>query len=166
MVNKKIVILIVVIIVAALFAFRHFTESEEGRVRRRLALLSERVEKKGDEAAIKMALRVRRIGELFSRATVIEADLYDLSGDYRPENLSSLAAAISARFNTLALTFYDIRLEFLEERVALATMTATLKGRGKIEGPLDAAHEIEVELVRDEGEWYISRISLLDVLER
>jgi hypothetical protein len=166
MVNRKNILIVLVIITAGLFSSCSLFDSEEKQVKKVFKLLAERVEKKGEEPVVKMALRVKSIGELFADMTIIEDDVYDLSGEYRPENMTSLFAGISAQFNNLSLKFYDIEVKFAEESVALATMTAALEGVSKLEGAFNATHEIEVELEKIDGDWYFTRMSMLDVLEK
>ena len=135
------------LVTAGLFASCSLFDSEEGRVKKVFALLAERAEKESGEAVVKTALRVRSIGELFAWATVIEDDVYDFSGEYRPENITSFFVAISAQYSSLSLKFYDIVVEFPQETVAIATLTAALQGVSQAE-TFNATHEMEVELVK------------------
>lgn len=166
MVNARNIIIGLIIIVAGLFAVRHFSESEVDRVKQRFTLLAERSEKKSEEPIMKMALRVRGIGALFADSSVIESSRYDISGTYTPDNINTLAAAISMRFKKLSMKFYDIRVIFPEEGASRVTLTATLKGLSKADGMLNETHEMEVDLIDVEGEWYFSRISMVEVLEK
>ena len=166
MVNARNIIIAIVIVAAGLFGYWYFSESEEDRVKERFTLLAKRVEKKGDEPVMKMALRVRGIGALFARTCVIESNRMELSGTHSPDNINTLAAAISMRFKKLSIKFVDIRVGFPQKGLAKATLTATLKGLSKSEGLIKETHEIEVELIDVDGDWYFSRISMIEVLEK
>ena len=166
MVNARNIIIVLVVIAAGLFGYWHFTESEEDRVKARFTLLAERAEKKGEEPVMKMALRVRGIGALFAETSVIESSLYDLSGTYTPNDINTLAAAISTRFKKLSIKFFDVRVDFPGNGLARASLTATLKGLSKSEGLIKETHELEIELVDKDGEWYFTRISMVEVLEK
>jgi hypothetical protein len=166
LVNARNIIILLVIFAAGFFAVRHFTESEEDRVKERFTLLAERAEKKGEESVVKMALRVRGVGALFADTSVIESSLYDLSGTYTPDNINTLAAAISTRFKKLSMKFYDIRVVFPEEGLSQVSLTVTLKGLSKYEGHIKETHELDVELIDLDGDWYFSRISVVEVLEK
>ena len=113
-----------------------------------------------------MAIRVRGIGALFADTSVIESSLYDLSGTYTPDNINTLAAAISSRFKKLSMKFYDIQVVFPEEGRSKVSLTVTLKGLSKYEGQIKETHELDVELIDLDGDWYFSRISLVEVLEK
>ncbi len=164
--NARNIIIVAVLVVAGLFAYWYFSGSEEDRVKERIALLAERSEKKGEEPVMKMALRVRGIGALFAEMSVIESATYDLSGTYTPNDINTLAAAISTRFKKLSIKFFDIRVDFPQDGLARVALTARLKGLSKSEGLLKETHELEVELKDIDGEWYFSRISMVEVLEK
>jgi hypothetical protein len=166
LVNARNIIIALLIITAGIFAVRHFTAGEEERVKERFALLAERSEKRGEEAVMKMALRVRGIGALFDESSLIESSLYDLTGRYTPDNINSLAAAISTRFKKLSIEFHDIRVAFPEKGTARVSVTMIFKGVSKVDGLMRETHELDVELSERDKQWYFSRISMVEVLER
>jgi hypothetical protein len=115
---------------------------------------------------MKMALRVRGIGALFARTCLIELNRMELSGTQSPDNINTLAAAISMRFKKLSIKFFDINVDFPRQGLARVALTARLKALSKSEGLLTETHELEVELIDVDGDWYFSRISMVEVLQK
>lgn len=166
MVDRKKIIITALIIIAGLSASCSLSGGNEKKVKKLFARLEEKAEKKGEESIMKVALRVRGIGALFAEESLIESNLYDLTGTYSPDDINSLAAAISVRFTNLSIKFYDIRVSFPAKGQARANLTAMLTGASKRDGPIKETRELEVDLVKIEGEWYFRRISMVEVLEK
>ncbi|MBE9536017.1 MAG: hypothetical protein IMF07_02455 [Proteobacteria bacterium] len=164
--NKKKNLIIVILIIALAAAAWHMTRSDKRKIRKRFDLLSGYLLKEGPENPVIMALKVKNIGTLFDKRCLLEVEKYTLTGTYSPEEITSYAATARSRFANLELKFYDISIEFLEEKIAHISATATISGTLKSGEVINDAHEIMAKMKKAEKKWFFSQISVVEVLKR
>ncbi len=164
--KKKSAVSILILIIVVSAALYLFSQSETQKVKVRITGLAGQVSKASGEAIVKTALRLRGVGGFFGDPVLFEIDGYDLWGVYTPDEVRGLAGAASAQFRTFTLKFYDIEVEFPETEFALVSATAIVTGRMSSGEAFDEAKEVDIELIKAGGEWYITRISTIDVLEK
>lgn len=161
--NKLVFVLVVV---AALSAFYIFWQSDEAQIRKQLNSLVELISKDGGESPIIFAQKTRKAGLLFAERCSYEATNKGYSGKYTRQQIGSQAAAVRSQFSNLTLKLYDVSIDVFETKKAVAILTASLKGKTKSSNIVDDAHEIEMIFSKIEGDWLISHIKIVEVLER
>jgi hypothetical protein len=156
----------VAVILAAVMVFRYLLPSAERQVVRQFGRLSESVAKSPDEKPFEMTRKMRRLRALFNDPCEFSSHLDVLTGTYSPEELSALAVRGRAQFSRLELTFYDLDVEFPEERTAKVMLTATLRGHLVNGDAANETREMESTLRKVEGDWVFSAFQVVEVLRR
>lgn len=166
MVTLKYIVLVVLIVGIAIFAYNHFFQSEEAKVKKQFDLLSKWITKDSAENKLVTASRVNNIKTLFAENCHIEAPAYSVSRNYKPQDISSIALMILSQYSKLSLRFYDIEINIPEKASAYAVLTAKLSGKLTTGEYADEIHELECSLSKIEDDWLLSEIKIVDVLER
>ncbi len=162
------VLLPVAVLLAAVlyFGYRYvWLEDDERILHGRVDRLVELASKDGGETAFVEASRARDIAEHFTEEFHLDLGRPFPSGRFTRDDLT--AAVVHARRNAsrLRLRVSDRRLE-LDGEGGRAVMELT--GHGRMEGGRGEAGEarrFRIEWVRQEGEWGIDRVELLEVLQ-
>lgn len=166
MVNKKNLLIILVLIIAGGVIFNIYQQSDEKKIEKRFARLSKLFSKEDLEPALSMARAVKGIGALFAKNCTIESSDRLRSGSYTPEQITSHAASARALFRTMKLKFYDIEITLSGEGKAVTSLTGMLTGILKREETFNETYEMEVDLVKVEGDWFFSAIRMVEVLKK
>ena len=164
--NKTSLVFIIILIAAVSGAVYFFIQSDGHKVKGRINGLAKQVSREGGEAVVKTALRLRGVGGFLGDPVLLEMENYDLIGDYTPDEVTGLASLASAQFKVFILKFYDIEVEFQDEEFVFVAATAIVTGQMSSGEGFDEAKEVDMELIKSGGEWYITRISSIDVLEK
>ncbi|MDT8318402.1 MAG: hypothetical protein RQ824_10515 [bacterium] len=166
MVNKKNLLALLVLIVAAGGVFYIYQQSDEKKIEKRFARLSELFSKDDLEPALLMATKVKGIGSLFAKNCIIESSDRLRSGNYSPEQITSHAASARALFRTLKLEFYDVEIALSGDGKAATTVTGMISGLSKQGETFNETYEMEVDLVKLEEDWFFSAIRMVEVLKK
>jgi hypothetical protein len=140
--------------------------SEEKRVKKPFRLLSDFASKDKEENLLATARKARNIGALFSEKVEFKTNLAPFSGTLTPDEISGYAARGRSLFSTFDLKFYDIEIQFPEERTAVVTLTARAKGKLLSGELLNETHEVECQLTKSGSKWLINRFEMVEVLKR
>lgn len=159
-------IVIAAIIIVGIVAVRHFAQTDEKKVRKQFALLSEWVTKEANESIVTTSYKIQHIATLFADPCRLKADLISFTGSYTPEEISGFAGRSRFHFSNLSLKFYDLNLSFPDKETAQVTLTATVTGETKSGEHVAATHELETVLTKTEDEWLFSYIELIEVLQK
>ena len=164
-------VFVIILIIAVSATVYLFTKSEDQKVKWCITGLAVQVSKENGESVVKMALRLRGVDGFFWDPVLLEIDEYDLSGLYTPDEVVSLASVASSQFRAFTLKFYDIDVEFADDENAddefvFVAATAIVTGRFHSGEAFDEAKEVDMELIKAEGEWYLTRITTVDLLEK
>jgi len=165
MVEKKYII-IAVLVIAAVITYFVLQESEEEKVRKQFSLLSEYVSKKSDENNIMLAANAKKVQNLFAEHCELGIPMYSISGNYKPNDISSLVLSSRSYFAKVTLSFHDINVDFPEKDSASVNLTANLKGKLTSGEYTDDTHELEFTLEKVEDEWLINAIEAVEVLDK
>ena len=166
MVKLKYILFFFVIAGLGLLAARHFSQSEEKRVRKQFDLLSEYVSKDSDENAIALANKMQKLGSLFGDTCELQVAVELLSGTYTREEIASYAARTRARFQKVSLGFHDLEVAFPEDGHAKVTLTARLTGQTRAGEQMRETRELECLLKKSENEWLFTHIAVIEVLRK
>lgn len=166
MVKLKHIVLAGAVLVLAVALITSFSESEEKRVKKRFALLAGWVSKEPGETAFTMAQKVRKIGGLFAERCTLQAPLDGVSGVYSPDEISRYAARARLPFSKLSIDFYDVDIDFPEERTARAVLTGRATGRLKGGEGVDEVRELQCVLEKVENKWLFTDFEVVQVLKK
>jgi len=169
MVKLKHIIIAGLIILIGILVVLYLIPSEEKKVRKQFALLSQYVAKEPGEDLFSMANRVKNIGKLFAEGCEfkIEGDpFYSFSGKYTREEVSGYALRGRSYFSSLSLKFHDLKVEFPEKGTAKVNLTARLTGKSTAGEAVDEARELECVLIKIEKKWLFSSLEVVEVLKK
>jgi hypothetical protein len=157
---------VLLMVMVAILATVFFFPSEEKKVKKQFALLSEWVSKEPGESAFTMAHKIKSIGTLFAESCDLIAPVHSLSGTYSREEISSLALQSRAQFFDLSLKFYDLNISFPEKGVAKVNLTGKLKGKSTLGETVDETRELDCLLKKIEKKWRFSQFEVIEVLKK
>ena len=163
MVIKRLVQIALLLIISVM-AFYFFLQSEEGKIRKQLNLLTELISREGEEPTIMLAQKARKTGLLFTETCEYESKSHSYSGHYTRQDITRQTAAARSQFSSLKLKLYDLQIEFPTEETAKVILTASVKGKTKAGEEVNDTHEIELTLKKIEKEWLISYVKIVEVL--
>jgi hypothetical protein len=166
MVKIKYPIIVLLIVIVGVLATALFFPSEEKRVKKRFALLSEHMLKDPGENTFIMANKIKGISALFGENCNVTVSDCSLSGNYTREEVSGIALRGRAHFSTLGLKFYDLKVSFPEKDLAQVNLTARLMGKSVYGEQVDETRELICLLKKVEKKWLFSGFEVIEVLKR
>ena len=166
MVTLKHILLALLIVIAGSWAAFRLLESDERKVKKQFAQLSEWVSKEPGESPIAMAQKVKNIGSFISGSCEIKIPFDSFSGKNTPDEVSAYAARGRSYFSTLDLKFYDLSISFPEKEVANVTLTARLTGTSTGGEHVDETRELRCVLKKTEKKWLFTELEVVEVLKR
>lgn len=166
MVKGKHVILTLFVVVVGILAGVYCFQTEGKKIKKQFKLLSKRASKDHDENNFTMAGKVRGIGTLFAENCTIDAHISSLSGSYTRQEISGLAARARLPFSRLSVRFYDLHIEFSEEKTARVTVTAQASGTLRQGELVEDTLELECSVQKHDDKWLFTAIEVVEVLEK
>jgi len=166
MVKIKYLIVVLLIVMVGISVTFLFFPSEEKKVKKRFALLSEHMSKDSGENTFIMANKIKGISVLFGENCNFTVSDYSLSGNYTREEISGIALRGRAHFSTLGLKFYDLKVSFPEKDLAQVNLTARLTGKSVYGEHVDETRELMCLLKKVEKKWLFSSFEVIEVLKR
>ncbi|MGZ3567933.1 MAG: hypothetical protein ACXU9W_03990 [Thermodesulfobacteriota bacterium] len=155
-----------VIVVAGIVVIITLIPSEEKRVKRQFALLSEWVSKSPEENAFTMLQKMKNIGTLFDERCEMKIPDQSLSGSYTRQEVSTYAGGARSYLSQLDLKFYDLHIIFPEKEMAKVNVTARITGRSTAGERMDETRELECVLRKLDKQWLFSQIEVIEVLKK
>jgi hypothetical protein len=166
MVKIKTILIAVLMVMVGILATVFFFPSEEKKVKKQFALLSEWVSKDPGESMFTLAHKMKSIATLFAESCELIAPVHSLSGTYTREEISSIALRSRAQFFDLSLKFYDLNISFPEEGVAKVNLTGRLTGKSALGEYVDETRELDCLLKKIENKWRFSQLEVIEVLKK
>ena len=166
MVTLKHILLALLIVIAGTWVAFRFLESDERKVKKQFARLSEWVSKEPGESPMVMAQKVKNIGSLMSESCEIKMPIDSFSGKNTREEVSAYAARGRSYFSALDLRFYDLSISLPEKGVADVTLTARLTGTSAGGEHVEETRELRCVLKKTEGKWVFTEFEVIEVLKK
>ncbi len=162
---KSLMILLLVLIVG-IGSFLYFFPTEEKKIKKQFALLSQWAPKDQEENIFSLAQRGKSIGTLFDKKCVLQVLPYSIDGRYSREEVTAYAARARSQFSRVNLEFYDLNISFPEEGLAKVTLTGKLTGILQDKENVYEIRELECVLKKIEGKWLFSEFQVVEVLKK
>ena len=156
-----------VVVVLGLLAYFYLYPSEEKKIKKRLALLSEYASKDAGESAFALARRLENLGALFADRVTLKASGYELSGTHTRREIVNLGARARMVFSRMTLNFHDASVAISGERMAKVSTAGRLKGMSANGESVDEIRSLEFTLQKDsEGKWLFTAVEVVEVLKK
>jgi hypothetical protein len=166
MVRVKTIVIFALVAIIGIFTVVYFFQSEKSKVKKRFRLLAELVSKEPGENRLNRALKIKKTRTLFSENCELKTHIPSTSGDYSPQEISTLAASALSRFSRLSLRFYDLDIDIQKGDIAKVTFTATLTGKMIGEEDFDETYELESVLHKVQDSWLFKSLEVIEVLKK
>ena len=166
MVKVKTLIIFALVAIIGIFTVIYFFQSEKSKIKKRFKLLGERVCKEPGENKLNRALKIQKIRTLFAQNCELKTHIPSISGDYSPQEISTLAASALSRFSKLSLRFYDLDIDIQKDGIAKVTFTAMLTGKLIGEENFDETYELESVLYKVQDSWLFKSFEVIEVLRK
>ena len=156
-----------VVMVLSLLACFYIYPSEEKKIKKQLALLSEYSSKDGGESAFAMARRLDHLGALFADRVDLKAPGYELSGIHTRREIVNLAARARVVFSQMTLKFHDVSVAMSGDERAMVSATGRLKGMSAKGDSVDEVQDLDLTFQKDgEGRWLFTAVEVVEVLKK
>jgi ketosteroid isomerase-like protein len=156
-----------VVLVLGLFACFYFYPSEEKKIKKQLALLTEYASKDSGESAFALARRLDHMGALFAERVDLKAPGYELSGTHTRQEIVHLAARARMAFSRMTLKFHDVSVTISGEGMARVSASGRLKGMSAKGESVDEVQDLELILQKDsKGPWLFTAVEVVEVLKK
>jgi hypothetical protein len=162
---KSLTILLLVLIVGTCSVL-YFFPSEEKKIKKQFALLSQWASKDQEENIFALVERGKRIVTLFDENCGLKIPPYSIDGRYTREEIAAYAAHPRSKFSRLNLEFYDLNISFPEESLARVSLTGKLTGESPGKENVNEIRELECVLKKIEGKWLFSEFEIVEVLKK
>jgi hypothetical protein len=166
MVKGKHVTLTLFVVVVGILAGVFCFQTEGKKIKKQFRLLSKQASKDHDENNFTMARKARSIGTLFAENCTIDAHITSISDSHTRQEISALAARARLAFSRLSVRFYDLHIEFSEEKTARVTVTGMASGTLRGGDLVDDTLELECTLQKQDDKWLFTAIEVVEVLEK
>jgi ketosteroid isomerase-like protein len=166
MVKSRYLVLAVAVVLGVL-AYFCFFPSEEKKIKKQLALLSEYGSKPGTESALALARRLNALGSLFTDKVDLKMPAYDISGTHTRQDIINLAARAGMVFCGMKLKFDGVSVGISPDGRARVSATGRLKGKSPGGENVEEAREVEFVLQKDGGgQWLFVAAEVVEVLKK
>jgi hypothetical protein len=166
MVKPKNIFIAFIIVSLGIFVAVRLFPSEQKRVRKQFALLAKSVSRKLGENPITTASKVQKVRTLLAENCSLRTHIPEFSGGLTGEEVCGLIAQARLQFSNLSVKFYDLEIEFPEEKMAKATLTVNVAGTMTDGVRIDETHELECVLKKIENKWLFSECEVVEVPKR
>ena len=112
-----------------------------------------------------MMAKASGMGKLFTKSCLVTMENSSMEKSYSRRELMDQILVFRRSFSRLRVTFHDISIRFPGEDRAKVLLTMRIAGKQAQEQYSDT-REIELTLERSEKKWLISRVVIVEVLER
>ncbi len=160
-------VLSVFVVLVALLAYFCFHPSEEKKIKKQLALLSEYASRERGENAFALARRLDQLGALFADRVDLKAPAYELSGTHTRREIVHLAARAGMAFSQMTLEFQDVSVAISEGGMAKVSATGRFKEISAKGERGDEIQDLELTFQKGgEGRWLITAVEVVEVLKK
>ena len=166
MVKIKSLTILLLVLMGGIGCFLYLFPSEEKKIKKQFALLSQWASKDQEENVFSLAQRGKSIGTLFGENSGLKVPPYSIDGRYTREEIMSYAVRARSQFSRLNLEFYDLNISFPEEGLAKVTLTGKLTGKLQDKENVNEIRELECVLKKMEGKWLFSEFEVVEVLKK
>ncbi len=138
---------------------------EKGRLRERLETLEELLEKDGPESPLAAANKARSVSALFTREFEVLLQGASAGAASSPQQVAQAMLRYRSSLSRLGVGFRDVKItlsvdERTAEMTAIGTASATTDG-----GPSRRQFRFSFDWVKEEREWLMRRVELIEELE-
>lgn len=162
---KKYHILIVIVLASTALSTWLYLTSDTRQIRNQLNMLVELSDKSGTEHGIETLSKAAGIGKLFSEKCTLQLEEYGHRGTYFRKDITDSVFMIRNRSQQITVTMYDITIAIENKTRAAIALTLHLSGVVGEETAVDV-NEIALTMNKEEGDWLIDSVTVVQVLER
>ncbi len=147
------------------YAVTRVMVSEETRIRKQFNSVSALISKERSESTAS-AYRINlAVSNIFHDPFALKISDPAFSGHYRPQELAREIIRIRSLYDQINLSFHDLSIEIIEDGHAEALFTAQIKSYRGERGIRDV-QEMEAELRKINGDWFLTKIKTVVVLRK
>ena len=162
---KKSHILIVIVLAATALSTWLYLTNDTRQIRSQLNTLAELSEKKETEQGIEALSKAAGIGKLFSEQCTLQLEEYGHRGTYFRKDITDSVFMVRNRSHQITLKMYDITITVEKPTRAAIALTLHLSGVVGEETAVDV-NEIALTMNKEEGDWLIDSVTVVQILER
>ena len=162
---KKSHILIVIVLAGTALSTWLYLTNDTRQIRNQLNTLVALSDKKGTEQGIEALSKAAGIGKLFNEQCTLQLDEYGHRGTYFRKDITDSVFMIRNRSHQITVTMYDITIAIENKTHAAIVLTLHISGVIGEEKAVDVS-EVALTMNKEEGDWLIDSVTVVQVLER
>ncbi len=159
--NRSIFLLvsIVVLVSGAIF----FLPNDESQIKENLSLLAESCSTKVGESVIESLTKATAASKLCTSPCRVEIQSRKIDKEFSPKEVSDNILILNKRLPDTTFHFEDINIELPTKTEANVITTIRLNGRST-EGQFTDAYEVDITLVKIDGDWLFSSFTVVEFM--
>ncbi|PID72191.1 MAG: hypothetical protein CSB34_03815 [Desulfobulbus propionicus] len=142
-----------------------YLSGDTRQINKQLDNLTALAAKSQEEPMLEMVRKAGTMGKIFAEECELEIEEYDHQGTYSRKDIIDRILMVRKRSTTLGVDIYDRDITVFDGNRADITATLHVTGMENEESMSDA-RELELNMVKHEGDWQISKVVFVQVLER
>ncbi len=162
--GKSVILALAVVIGATIVAFLYWPHDKRA-IGKQLTLLEVKGSKEPTEQPVETLLKSKQIAGLFRDPCRFTVAASDFSGEYDRKQIMDRITMIRSSWSRMRVRFYDISIDFPEEKTAGLIMTVRLNGMNGNDALADT-QEVSATLRKIEGDWLFTSVRIEEVLQR
>ncbi len=161
---KTVAVGVVLIALAGVLAFKWWP-SDERAIRKQWALIEEVASKPQEEHPVDALVKATRLAGLFSDPCRLTVESVQHSGSYPRKQIQDQIVLVRSFYSRVEVTLHDLGIELHDNNTAVVRGTLRVQGQTKGEAIADA-QELRTEMAKIDGQWLLTAVTLVAVLER
>lgn len=155
--------LLVMVIIGAVI---YFFPTDSKRIKKQFKALEQWAAKEGEENQLVLGRKIQKLRGLLADSIQVDAPAYEAGGTYDANEIAQRATLGRSRYSKIALKFYDLEVDVLDDQTAKVIATGRLTGTSAEGEKLSETHEVDCLLQKVEGSWLLTDVKLVDVLQK
>lgn len=142
-----------------------YLSGDRRQIERQLDTLTELAGKNQEEPMFEMVRKAGTMGKIFAEECVLDIEEYDHHGTYSRKDIIDRILMVRKRSGSLKAALYDRNITVHDGRSADISATLHVTGIDN-EASMSDAREVELTMIKHEGDWQINQVVFIQVLER
>lgn len=163
--SKQLLYIIAGIVLVAVVTVILLRPSDEKKIVKNLELMGEYCTTESQESGIVTLQKTSRAAKLCTDPCKVQVESFDVDQEFNRKEITNHIMMMKKRLVGTTFTFQDtVFVNLTDDR---AELTTTLRLNGKtVDGRFTDAYELQITVVKREGDWLFSSFTVVEFMER
>jgi hypothetical protein len=161
--NTKIILFLAILLTLGSAFF--FWPSDENKISSKLDALAEYCSSENSETVIETLQKATLAAKLCTDPCTVQMASLNIDRQFKQKELADRLLMMKKRLPDTSFNFHDTNIEILPDNRAEIITTIRLNGKS-INGEFTDAYELNITVVKDEGEWLFSSFFVVEFMKK